>query len=107
MTATDQRLRDGIRMAMQMMKDRQARFEDGGNAEGEDTYGGQYKLGLADGHAKGIALLEECTGVSSSGLRIQPPDAHLREEGARWEQLAGWPPQVAGDPDELPVRGAS
>ncbi len=91
-TTTDQRLRDGIRTAMQMMKDRQARFEDGGNAEGEDSTFGQYKLGLADGHAKAIALLEECTGVSSSGLRIQPPNAHMRPEGERWV------PQAAGDP---------
>ena len=88
-------VRGGIRMAMQRLKDRQARFEDGGMAEGEDTPGGQYKIGLADGFAKAIALLEECTGVSSSGLRISPPNAHMRPEGARWL------PQASGDPFEV------
>lgn len=39
-----------------------------------------YRLGLADAYADAAGVLE---------------------------QLSGWPPQVAGDPDELPVRGVS
>lgn len=74
-------LTSGIRAAMQTLKDRQARFEDGADP---DSHVGQYKLGKADAFGDAIGLLEEMTGVSPAGLRIQPPNAHMRPEGARW-----------------------
>lgn len=72
MSTHQDELHRGIRAAMQYMKDRQAHVEDGAD---ENTYTGQYRLGLADGYGKSIGLLEEMTGVSSAGLRIPEPRA--------------------------------
>jgi hypothetical protein len=78
----EEELRDGIRAAMQYMKERKMRYEAAAEQIGEDEQAGQHRLGLADGYGESIGILEEMTGVSAVGLGVPAP--RESESGGAW-----------------------
>lgn len=79
---SDSRLRDGIRAAMQLLKERQTRHEYAAEHIGPDEATGQLRQGLADGYGESIGILEEMTGVSAGGLKV--PDRPENTQSGAW-----------------------